>query len=700
MNRIRFEKSLFTIVTFLFLSSAMLSQSTLDIQIDDIDIVRDQWGVPHVFAPTDVEVAYGFGWASAEDDVKTIQLQILPIRGVTGEVMGKEGALADVLVHILEVNRVVDTQYEKEISPEFKAYLDAYSAGVSAYLKKHPQELLHKKVLPLTGKDIAKAFVLGVSLMARAPENIIALFQNEIDPIDLPERGSNAFAFSSAKTTDGKTYLAINSHQPLEGPNSWYEAHLCSEEGMNILGGCFAGSPIIEVGVNEQLGWAHTVNFPDFSDVFQLEMHPTKEHVYRFDNEWLPLEEYHTKAIIKILGFLKIGKKQKFYKSKYGVTFKTENGYFAIRFPANSRIGSPEQWYRMGKANSWKEFKAALDMQQLPALNIVYADRDDNIFYLGNGLFPKRPAGYNWQEVVPGNSSKTLWSNTDYYPVDSLAYVFNPASGYVYNCNHTPFVSSGEADNPKESELPKNMGYLPKEQLTNRAVRFEALLAPHDKVSYNDFKRIKYDRAYHTPLLSAPKLEPIFHLSEEKYPELKESIALLKNWNRETEIESEGAALFVLSLQYIRKKISSFKQLRTGNEVNEALLVEAIRDTRAHCLKYFGKVHVPLKQVQRHTRGEVSLPVSGGPDVLAAMDAARQKDGTYRAMGGDSYIELVRFSKKGVEIESVNAYGASAKPDSPHYTDQMKMYVDRKLKPMTLDKEKVYQQAVRIYHPE
>lgn len=665
----------------------------------NIDIVRDQWGVPHVYAPTDVEVAYGFAWATAEDDFKTMQQQLLPIRGLTGRVFGKSGAAADVVVHLVEANQVVDAKYAADVSPEFKAYLEAYADGANAYAEAHPKEVLHKKLFPIEGRDILKGFVLGLTLMSHADRDVRQLVAGKVKSIKLPEAtGSNAFAISAKKTTDGKTYLAINSHQPLEGLNSWYEAHLCSEEGLNILGGTFAGSPVITVGTNERLGWAHTLNYADFSDVFQLEMHPTNPLQYRIDDQWHTLEPYDTKAKIKLAGFLPVGARQEFFKSRYGVTFKTDNGVFAWRFTANRDIKAAEQWHRMSKSSNWKEFKAAMDMQGLGAMNIVYADADDHIYYLSNGRFPKRNPKYDWKGVVPGNTAETLWQD-DFYTIDELPHVLDPASGYVYNCNHTPFLSSAIADNPKVSATPSTTGHQQPERLTNRGVRLYELLSAQEEFSYEDFKRIKYDRKYHTPLRSAPKLEAAFHLDASKYPEVKESIELLANWDREAVIESEAAAMFVLLLSEVRKLVG-WDAIREGDKLTDDVLVQAIKNVRAYCQEYFGAVHVPLSRLQRHTRGNVNLPVSGGPDVLAALAASKQEDGTLRARAGDSYIELVRYSKDGVEIESVNAFGASAKPGSPHYTDQMQMYVNRELKKMTLNKEEVYKSAKRIYHPE
>ena len=509
----------------ILVSFGAVAQASID--PGKITIVRDEWGVPHIFAETDDEVAYGFGWATCEDDIHTLQELFLPVRGLAGQVFGKKGATADVGVHLLEADRIVEERYEQDLSADFRSYLEAFCAGVNAYVKHHPKEVLHKKLFPVSGKDVIKGYVVGMTLMSGVNRDLGAILTNQLKPVTKPvatlakakAEGSNAFAVSGKRTTDGKTYLAINSHQPLEGPNSWYEAHLHSEEGLNILGGTFTGAPVIHLGVNPFLGWAHTLNYPDFADVFQLTMHPEHENLYRFDGKWLTLESYDTKARIKILGFLKIGARQQFFKSKYGVTFKTEQGYFALRFPANRDIRAAEQWFRMNKATNLDEFMDALKMQAIVCTNIVYADRNDQIYYLSNGKFPKRNSNYDWKSVVPGDTSATLWPD-EYYSLDLLPQVLNPTSGYVYNCNHTPFQSSGSSDNPDYERTPSTTGYQPPESLTNRGVRFKALIDQYERLSYEDFKTIKYDKSYHTPLKSALKLEAIFHLDPGKHPQV------------------------------------------------------------------------------------------------------------------------------------------------------------------------------------
>lgn len=688
----------FFLLFLLCLSFSVYSQ----IDPQRITIVRDEWGVPHIFAPTDAEVAYGFAWATAEDDFRTMQEQVLPVKSLMGLVGGKSGAVMDVAVHLLDTRNIVAERYEQDLSPEFRAVLAAYAAGLNAYAAAHPKEILHKRLFPIRPQEIIETYILGMSLMSGVDRELSAILQERLPVATAEEgKGSNAIAVSRRRTKDGKTYLAINSHQPMEGMNSWYEAHLCSDEGWNILGACFPGGVSIFVGANNYLGWGHTVNYPDLADVYRLEMHPEEADRYRFDGEWLPLESYDVKARIKLLGLLPVGAKQKFYKSKYGVTFKTGQGVFALRFPANRDIRAAEQWYRMNKATDWKSFREALAMQAIISTNIVYADRDDHIYYLGNGRFPKRDPAYNWRGVVPGDTSATLWPD-DYYPLDSLAQVLDPVSGYVYSCNHSPFLASGADDNPKISDVPKSMGYVLPERMTNRAARFAELIDQYEQMDYEDFKRIKFDVAYTRPLRAYPRLEPVFSLSAELYPQLKISIELLQNWDRQATMDSPAASTFILTLNYLLrdKSLHGERSLRGGTELTEAKLVEALTFAQTHLQQHFGQAVVPLAQLQRHTRGQVSLPIAGAPDVLAAIYGNLQEDGTIRPRVGESYIQLVRFSEQGAEMETINAYGASAKPGSSHFTDQMRLFTQQQLKPMTLNRETIFRTAKSIYHPQ
>lgn len=668
------------------------------IQPSNIDIVRDSFGVPHIFAPTDEEVAYGLAWATAEDDFKTIQEQLLPIKGLAGMVSGKNGAIFDVAVHILDPGKIVEEDYETALSPKFKSVLESYVEGINRYASLHPEEVMHKDLFPAHPKDVLKAYVLGMALLSHADKPIFKILGEDAMSMGINEtRGSNAFAINSTKSIDGNTYMAINSHQPLEGLNSWYEAHLCSEEGWNIIGSNFVGGVSIFHGTNEHLSWAHTVNHADFADVYKLEMHPDKKHVYKFNNEWLELETYHTKARIKLFGFLPFGLKQKFYKSVFGTTFITEEGVFALRITANQTIKTAEQWYQMNKATNYGEFRQALEMQGITCTNIVYADKDDNIFYISNGLLPERKQGLDWKKIVMGTKNDVLWDS--FYPLDSLPQVLNPKEGYVYNCNHSPFLSADTASNPRESQIPTTMGYQTADILTNRGERFYTLINEKDKISYQQFKAIRADRYFEKPMDSAPKLEVLFNLDPEKYPQHASTITDLNMWDREFSESSPEASIVVLVINHLFKNGINNDDLRDGEKLTESKLIAAINFAENHLITNFMKTEVPLAELQIHSRADTYLPFAGGPDVMAAVYSSIQEDGTVRPIAGDSYIQMVQWTENGPIIESINAYGASNHVESPHHTDQMELFTKQKLKPMTLDKQEVYKQAKSIYHP-
>lgn len=674
---------LITCLLFTIYSQAQINPSK-------IDIIRDQYGVPHIFGKTDPEVAYGLAWAHAEDDFTTIQQSLLAGKAMLAQYQGKKGASIDYIVHLLRIPELVEEKYESDLAPDFKKLLEGYSAGLNAYAAKHPQEVLLKKIFPVTPKDMVQYSVLQLCVLSGADKALAAIFGGTIPLLEnYKTQGSNAFAFNSNKTTDGNVYLAINAHQPLEGPVAFYEAHLSSEEGWNILGANFPGAPSILHGVNEHLGWAHTVNEPDKLDVYQLEINPTNSTEYKFDGKWEVLEEKVARLKVKIAG-LKINVKKKAYWSKYGPTIITDRGTFSIRMPAQMDIRGLEQWYRFNKAKNFTEFKAAINMKAIPGYNIVYADKYDTIYYISNGRIPIRDKNYNWKATLPGNTSATLWNQL--HPIESLPQVLQPKSGFVYNTNHSPFHSTEGPENPIVKDI--TMGYETLEN--NRSKRFEEMLHPLNKVSYEDFRRIKFSRQFPSKFYFPYNIDTLFMLDESKYTDIADLILNLKSWDKIADAASIGAGTFFMITHAVYDNRAVYLKQKTITE-NQA--VEILRAAKNKMQVNFNRTNLQLGDIQKLVRGNVVLPLPGLPDVLAPMYSLPYKDGMYKGNQGDAYIELVRFTKNGPIIESVNVYGASARKDSPHYTDQMDMYVKQQTKKMTLDKATVYQQAVKKYNP-
>jgi acyl-homoserine-lactone acylase len=240
------------------------------------------------------------------------------------------------------------------------------------------------------------------------------------------------------------------------------------------------------------------------------------------------------------------------------------------------------------------------------------------------------------------------------------------------------------------------MGYETWEN--NRSVRFMEQVAAKDKFTFEEFKRIKFDHQLPQKLAFYTNVDSLFLLDEAKNPEIADVLHILKTWNRQADTTSVGASIFTQTYYIIEAKLKS--QGRSFGVYTAAECKQALVETKAYFNKYFSSVNVPFANYQRLIRGTVSMAVGGMPDVLAATHAEPYKNGQIKDIQGDAYIELVRFTKDGPEIESVNCYGASADPKSPHYTDQMPLFVKQQTKKMTLNKTEVLRTAERIYHPQ
>jgi acyl-homoserine-lactone acylase len=658
-----------------------------------IDIVRDNFGVPHIFAETDAEVAYGLAWAHAEDDFETIQKAFLASRSMLGQHSGREGAIVDHVVHLLRLRQLVEDRYETDISPSFTAVLKGYCDGFNAFAETHSREVLVKKFFPVTPQDLVTYSVLQLALGCGVEGALKKIYKGTAPLAEWEPTGSNAFAFNSKKTADGNVYLNINTHHPMEGQVAWYEAHLSSEEGWNILGGLFPGSPVIFTGFNENLGWTHTVNRPDRLDIYQLEMNPDNAMEYKVDDQWYTLEESTVKLKVKITPGFNLGVKRKIYWSKFGPTLITDKGVFSIRTAGIMDIRSLDQWYWMNKSRNFSEFKKALKMEALPSYNIVYGDRYDTIYYICNGKLPVREPGFNWKGTLPGNTSKVLWS--EFHPVENLPQVLNPSSGYVYNANHSPFKATDEKDNIRQEHYDPTMGYETHDN--NRSLRVMELMAQHEKLSYEDFKRIKYDLQLPQKLAFPVNIDTLFLFSENDHPELADVITALKSWDRKGTIDSKGAAVFGVAFYYVAAKYDEDETFRV---MTKPLCLEALKYTKEYMMKNFGTTDISLGEFQRLERGGKSLPLAGLPDMLATMYSMPSGDGRLRGAIGDCYIAFAKYTAAGPEIETINCYGASNRKNSPHYNDQMELYQKQQTKKMTLNRDEVYMNARLIYHPE
>ena len=656
-----------------------------------IQIARDSFGVPHIFAPTDAEVAYGLAWAHAEDDIESLQFVILSGKAALGKALGKEGAEADYVVQLLRCRQVVEDQFHL-LSPEFIKLIQGYIAGLNDYAKANPAKIKYKFAFPFDEKDYLTAVVFSISLFCGVDNALPQIMGGKIATIPgFSPEGSNGFAFHPSATTTGEAFLAVNAHQPLEGPMAFYEAHLNSEEGWNMLGGLLPGGPVIFHGTNENLGWAHMINYMDKIDIFQLKMHPDKKNYYEFDGEWIKLEE--NKAQLKVKGIpVTVGKK--IWWSKYGATVKTKKGVFSMRLSANMDIRAVEQWYKMNKARNYSEFYQTLKMNAIPMFNIMYADRFDTIFYISNGKMPYRnpDKSYDWSSTLPGNTSATLWNK--FKPVESFPQLVNPPSGYLFNTNHSPFLVTSEKYNLDPKNFDKNDGY--ETYHNNRSQRVVELMNGKSKIDYSTFKAIKFDRQLPQKLRYRYDIDTLMSMDPNAHPELKEIIIDLQRWDRRADTNSRGAAKFLLIYSHVVKTATDGK----NRQLTKTEILNALQFVKQHLLTHFGRTDVTLGQVQRLVRGKEDFPAWGLPDVITPTYTRPYTNGRFKVNSGEAYVCLVRYPKTGLPIiETINTFGASMDPASPHFKDQLKMWQSNQLKKMSLDKQEVLEKAVRVYHP-
>ena len=659
----------------------------------NIDIVRDEYGIPHIYAQTDAEVAYGLAWANAEDDFTTIQEAYLAGNAMLSNYIGLKGAAADFITQFIGSKNLIEEKIGT-ISEDYMAVVEGYSQGLNAYASNNPDKVLYKKLFPITPKKMLMYSQLQLFISNEGAYWAGRILNNDTqdDFLDQNLTGSNVIAMNSSKTSSGETFLAINTHQPLEGPTSWYEVHLNSEEGTNIIGTMYPGTPNILIGVNEYLGWSHTVNYPDKTDVFKLRMKNKRKYIV--DEEEYELEKLKAKITIKVLGIpIKINRK--YFKSIYGPTLKNKSGYYSIRTPSLFNIKALEQWWRMGKSKNFSEFYNNLKMKELPGFNIGYADKYDTIFYMSNGIIPKRAEGYNWKGIVPGDTKKTLW--TEYHNIEDLPQVIQPESGFIYNANHSPFKSTSADENPNEKNYNENMGYETYDN--NRSTRLIELIESYDKVSYDDFKDIKYDNSFPSKFnYNFMDISIIETLKLQAENDLFELLDIIQKWDRKTDIDSQGAGIYgVLYYQLVRNYRSEIQ--KNNKTVSKEILLSALADTKAYIINNFGSIRITLGDFQKLVRGDKELPIWGLPDVITAMSSRPYKDGKHKVTQGESYIGLVRFNENGPILESIISFGNSDNPDSDHYTDQMEKYSKFQTKKMTFDKNTIYSQAKKIYNP-
>ncbi len=634
-------------------------------------ITRDDYGVPTIHGHDDGETAYGLAMAHAEDNFATIQLVVLASRGRLGAYLGEQGAKSDFLWNLLDVEGAVDRGYERDLSPEIRAIFTGYADGLNAYARGHPSEVL-PGAQNVTGRDVAAGSALTLplfwgfdSILGRLADehgHPCAVQRAAAETIDW---GSNAFAVAPSRSSDHHTRVILNSHQPWDGPVAWYEARIESDSGWRMHGGLFPGAPFPVVGTNGAIGWAATVNLPDLADVYRLRTDAQHPGQYFYDGQW---RRFDTRLIwlhVKI-GPAVVPVPKTLRYSVQGPAFQTADGWVAVRYAGAGELRALEQFYRMGRAQNFEQWRAAMAMRAIPSFNFIYGDQTGRIAYLYNAILPRRPAGRtDWSACVPGDTSATLWNSRDY--IANTPALINPRSGWLYSANGAPWSSTDPGADMQAADYPEAAPFI-ETYLTNRGLRAVEVLSPERTISEQQLEAAKFDLTYSAHSRMAAAIQAIAAADASHDPELARIQTALRGWDMRSNSENRGAALANLMFEPLYEA--------RRNRAPEPDPIVTARAAARYLTERFHRLDPKWGDVLRLRHGNVDLPMDGANDVLRGIRWAREGDGRLNANFGDGLMMIMDWAPDHtLQVRVIHQWGASSHETSPHYNDQSPLYV-------------------------
>jgi acyl-homoserine-lactone acylase len=689
-----------------------------------VTIRRDKFGVPHILAPTEEAAAFGQGYAVAEDHGLVLARLLLRGRNEEAKYFGEKFAESDLLGKIFHMYEGAQTGYAQS-PPWVQRIMDGYAAGYNRYVRKHRAEL-PEWVKPATAVDFLahgrRVTLMEFSMNLKQLEDIGKEKKKSAGLPAWPDdfaKGSNMWAIGKGRSASGNALLLGNPHLDWAGSQIWCEAHITVPGKINMYGATLVGSPVMTIGFNENLGWSHTVNLHDSEDVYELTLDPKDPSRYIYDGQPVQMKKEEIALKIKTDAGLVETKKDVWW-CHYGPVMKViGDKAYALKSASPNEYGMVEQWNRMAKAKNLNEYRHVLDMQTLPMFNICYADKAGNCFYLFNGRFPDRPAGYNWEGVVAGDTSATEWNHV--LPQHRLPALVNPKGSYVQSCNSAPWYTNLQQIIDRHrfpDDLTPNFNSM-RTQLSLQMIESDPKLTLEKVLSdkYNT-KLLLADRVK-DDLLKAVRGQTVNGIA------LDEAAELLQQWDNTTSRDSKGSLLFI---EFWKKygKVAKRPYQVDWDENRPAYTPSGLgepdtaREALAAAVKElkqdYGMIAVSWGDVHRLRRGNLDLPIGGfiseyrkdieefrgapfgdfGAFRIVRYD--KPKDGKYVAKGGDSFVFAVEFTSPPT-AHSICAYSQTDDPKSPHHTDQSELFAKEQWKRANFTEEDIAKNLERAYHP-
>ena len=691
-----------------------------------VTIIRDNWGIPHVYGKTDANAVFGLLYAQCEDDFKRIEMNYIEKMGRLSEVKGKSYIYNDLEIRLLINEKEAKEDYKKA-EPWLKKLLNAHADAINFFLYNHPEV---KPVLltrfepwfPLLWTD---GSIGAISTADLSTADLKAFYGDGGDKITYIERekdfqtGSNGFAFGPSKTESGNAMLYINPH------TTFYfrpEVQMQSDEGLNVYGAVTWGQFFIYQGFNENCGWMHTSSNVDVADMYSEKISiKNKKLYYEYDKKLLPIIE--KEIVIKYLENNKlVNEKFKTYFTHHGPVMAKREGKWISLKSNNRSMNSLVQSWKRTKSKSFADYKKAMDLKANTSNNTVYADNKGNIAYWHGNYIPKRDKNFNWAKLIDGSTSKTEWKGL--HDVSESVHLYNPPNGWLQNCNSTPYSVAGTNSPKEENYLP----YMAPDGENFRGINAVRILSKEKKYTLDKIIADGYDTKLSIFEVLIPALVSSFekntNVEDQVYKDLIEPITLLKNWDyyaKQNSVATTLAIEWAFKLDPIIQKvyIDEGETDQVENTINfaknaipEQLLPQLLSIIKELKQK-FGTWQIPWGDINRFQRlsGNIdlkfddnlqSLPIANASALWGCLPAYKSnyQENSKKRYGynGNSFVCAVEFGPK-IKAKSLLAGGNSGNPNSTHFSDQSEMYQNGQFKEVLFYKDDVIKNAERTYHP-
>ena len=691
--------------------------------VENVEIIRDDFGVPHIYGKTDADAVFGLLYAQCEDDFNRVEQNYIWATGRLAEVEGEEALYSDLRAKLFMTEEEAIANYEK--SPEWlKKLCDAFADGINYYLETHPDVkpklITHfEPWMPMyfsegsIGGDIERISIAKIKAFYEGNMEIpkAKLLETEKAIEELEPQGSNGIAISGQLTQSGNAMLLINPH------TSFFfrgEVHVVSEEGLNAYGAVTWGQFFVYQGFNEKTGWMHTSTYTDVMDEFKETIMQVEDKlVYQYGEELRPVKKGEVLLKYKVGDSLQ-EKKVPTYRTHHGPITHVVDGQWTASAMMWEPVKALEQSFVRTKQAGYKGFRKMMDIRTNSSNNTVYADAEGNIAYFHGNFIPKRDVSFDYSQPVDGSHPKTDWQGL--HTVDENILLLNPKNGWIQNCNSTPYTAALEFS-PKKQNYPN---YMSKDQENFRGIHAISLLTDSNGFTLESLIKLAHD-----PYLPAfekliPGLITAYEGTDDKNPKLAEPMAILKQWDLKTSKESVAMTLahyygtVYSQMVTVPEGFSDMERLNyfgTESPTGERLQVfEAVLD---RLNTDFGTWKMPWGEVNRYQRlnGDIfqafndtlpSMPIgfaSGRWGALAAYGVSYTNN-TKKIFGtrGNSFVAVVEFGAK-VKAKSILAGGQSGDPKSPHFEDQIQRYADMQFKDVAFYNEDVLKRAKETYRP-